>query len=155
MTLVRHAEAAGGFGSDRARRLTDAGLTQASRLAAALADVIAPQVICHSSATRTTQTAARLAGTLGVTDLRSEHTLYDAWWDDVLAYLRGLEDDVTDVIVVGHQPTIGATAAALCSDPSLSHAATASAAVMTFTGSWLDLAEGGCALAGRYRAEPR
>lgn len=150
LTLVRHAQAGSGFGHDHKRRLTAAGLRQALDLGRCLSTVIAPQVIHYSSARRTTETAHALAEHLGPCALVSVHDLYDAWWDDVVTYVRGLDPGHTDIVIVGHQPTIGACAWELTRDDSIGAVGTATALVVEWRGRWDDLAAGQCRLRARH-----
>jgi phosphohistidine phosphatase len=60
-----------------------------------------------SSARRAVQTAELVVAELEVgVELMVERALYGADPDDVIDILRGLDDDVTSVMVVGHNPTM-------------------------------------------------
>ena len=112
LLLWRHAEAKDGF-PDAERRLTPRGEQQAQRMAAWI-KAHAPKNlrIIASPATRCQQTAAalglpfetdlRLATSGNVTDLLSV-----AGWPDASAH--------DAVLIVGHQPTLGRSAALLLS----------------------------------------
>jgi len=64
-------------------------------------------VLC-SSAARALQTAELVVPALGEdVELQVERALYTADPDDVMEMLRRLEDAVSAVMVVGHNPTFG------------------------------------------------
>ena len=112
LLLWRHAEAEDGF-PDAARRLTPRGEAQAQRMAAwILAHAPKPLRIVASPATRCQQTATAL-GLPFETDQRLSTSGNAA---DLLA-VAGWPDDSPQsaVLIVGHQPTLGCTAAWLLS----------------------------------------
>jgi phosphohistidine phosphatase len=79
-----------------------------------LGKVQLPQVALVSPAARTAATAELVLGGTGTTARREcPDDLYGAEPDDVVAHLRALGDDVTSVMVVGHNPTAHALAAGL------------------------------------------
>ena len=64
-----------------------------------------------SDATRTTQTAERaLSSMTRAPAVDRRRSLYTASPDEVIGELRGVDDAVTSVMVVGHNPTAGALA---------------------------------------------
>lgn len=154
LALVRHAQAGGGFYRDKDRPLTPAGEAQALELGRRLVGTITPQVIVHSSAKRTTQTAKALAHVLKVADLRSDEGLYTDWVDDIIALIREFDDEWSDVAIVGHQPTIGETAWELTHDDATGPVATATALVLAVDGPWSEVAAGTCRLVAREHADP-
>lgn len=118
LSLVRHAEAAAtAAGSlDRHRTLTEAGRADATALGRKLAqDGQVPDLVLCSDAVRAVDTAHL------VLDGAGEHRpvvvldeLYGADPDKVLLLIReNSADDGPHVMVVGHNPTIGALAALL------------------------------------------
>jgi phosphohistidine phosphatase len=123
--LLRHAKAvtdppAGG--TDHERPLAPRG----RRDAAALGQRIGagdlgfgrdrpPQLLLASSAARTTETAGRIASTLGLSVDRRQR-LYNGSPTDVLAELRELDDGVGSVMVVGHNPATHSLALELLSE---------------------------------------
>lgn len=121
--LVRHAEAAarGPAGAaDRQRPLTEAGRTQAERLARLLGRLdLRLERLFTSPLTRAVQTAQALAGLLvpgrGLEELDA---LADAVPGAVLDGLRGrmVEDD-DPVLCVGHAPRLAELAATLMGAP--------------------------------------
>jgi len=124
LVLLRHAKAEPGKGalSDEQRPLALNGRKQASRVGMALtAAGLVPQVALVSSALRTRQTwdlaSAHLDGSAAtVLEVRDE--LYEASVRDVLGLLREVEASVRTVLVVGHEPTMAATAAYLATEGS-------------------------------------
>ena len=123
--LVRHATAvpdppAGG--SDHDRPLTPSGRRDAEalgrRLAGdrfGLAPVDLPTVALCSTARRTVQTAeAAVAAIPAELDLR--RALYRATPDELLDEVRTVDDGVSAVMVVGHNPTIHRAAVAMVAE---------------------------------------
>jgi phosphohistidine phosphatase len=126
--LLRHAKAVAdppAGGEDFERVLAPRGRRDAEALGRligpsgkglGLGKVQLPQVALVSPAARTKATAELVlqgtgAGTAAVREYPDD--LYGAEPDDVLEHLRGVSDDVTSVMVVGHNPTAHALAAGL------------------------------------------
>jgi phosphohistidine phosphatase len=106
LLVLRHGQAdnAPPGGSDADRPLSAAG----RRAAAALAPVVEqldPDLVLCSSALRTRQTAEQLALDPGV-DLRFEPGLYGAEVDELVEFVRLVDDDVATVLIVGHNPGV-------------------------------------------------
>ena len=117
LVLLRHAKAepAGGV-DDVLRPLALNGRRQAGRVGTALAhSALVPELVLCSSALRTRQTWELLAANLG--DVAPEvvvtDTLYAAGVQDVVDLVRGADSRVRTLLVVGHEPTMAATAAHL------------------------------------------
>jgi len=124
LVLLRHAKAEPGKGvlPDDRRPLALNGRKQAGRVGMALtAAGLLPQVALVSSAVRTRQTwdlaSAHLDGSSG-TALEVRDELYEASVRDVLGLLRGVEASTRTVLVIGHEPTMAATAAYLAAEGS-------------------------------------
>ena len=120
VTLVRHAQAAGAApsGRDFDRPLTEFGVTEARRTAAALlAQQGVPDLLVTSPAVRTVQTATLLQE-LAFPDipLVVEPALYLASADALLEYLRSLDDDRAHVLVLCHNPGISDCCTRLAAD---------------------------------------
>lgn len=119
LVLLRHAKAepAGGV-DDVLRPLALNGRRQAGRVGAALAhSALVPELVLCSSALRTRQTWELLAANLG--DVAPEvvvtDTLYAAGVKDVVDLVHGADSRVRTLLVIGHEPTMAATAAHLAS----------------------------------------
>jgi len=113
LVLVRHAKAeAPRFGlDDHDRALTLEGRSSSQALAAALADAgVAISLALVSSAVRTQQTWKLMEPSFPTAVSATEPTLYETHVGGVVGILRGLEEAGT-VAIVGHEPTITATAA--------------------------------------------
>ncbi|UYP18085.1 histidine phosphatase family protein [Rhodococcus sp. Z13] len=100
-------------------------------------------VLC-SPATRTRKTLAEAAVEAPVDYLES---LYGADPDTLVAAIRAVPDDVHTLLVVGHEPTLSATALGLITDHGNDAAhqvaekfPTSAVAVLTVPGSWSELA---------------
>jgi len=117
LILWRHAEAEDGT-PDHARKLTDKGIKQATKVAAFLhRQLPGEHRVLASPATRTQQTASALGKHFTLAPSIAPGASAQA----VLEAARWPEGDGT-VLVVGHQPTLGEVAARLlgCKDTSLS-----------------------------------
>lgn len=105
LLVLRHAEAGNPAGvSDVDRPLTDAGRTAA----AALADVVErldPDLVLCSVARRTQETVEQLHLDPGV-EVQLEHGLYNADVDQLLEFVRLVDDEVATVLVVAHNPGV-------------------------------------------------
>ena len=120
LVLLRHAKAEPGSDAvaDDQRPLALRGRAQAGEVGRLLgAAGLVPDVALVSMAVRTRQTwellAKQLNGRTAATEVHLEPTLYGASVADVLELVRGVEDDVRTLLVVGHEPTMAATAAHL------------------------------------------
>lgn len=120
LVLLRHAKAEPATTSDDALRpLALRGRTQAAGLSAALVALgTVPDVVLVSSALRTRQTWDLAKG--GLNGRRADgprvvvtDSLYNARVGDVLALVGELDDSVRTVLVIGHEPTMAATASFL------------------------------------------
>lgn len=153
LVLMRHAKAEhGAHGPDALRDLTEDGRDQAARAGQALAARgLVPELALVSPARRTRETWRLLAGAFALepeTDLRDE--LYGAMPGTVLETVRGLDERVRTVLVVGHEPTISRSAQLLASPDStpevLDRVAlgvpTATFAVLELPGPWVGLDPG-------------
>jgi len=116
--LLRHAKTLTNppkGGGDPERKLAPRGRRDADALGLRLGDHgdhlgfkagELPTLVLCSTATRTTQTAERvLAAMSGPPPVDHRRSLYNASPDQVIEELRTVDDDVTSVMVVGHNPT--------------------------------------------------
>ncbi|WP_402377230.1 SixA phosphatase family protein [Isoptericola rhizosphaerae] len=122
LVLLRHAKAEPGKGTvlDADRALALNGRKQAGRVGMALtAAGLVPDLTLVSSALRTRQTWELARAHLGnhgernhlAAEVRDE--LYAASIGDVLELVRGVDPRVKTLLVIGHEPTMAATAAYL------------------------------------------
>ena len=105
--ILRHAKAAPQSPRDHGRPLAARGRRQTEELAGHLAGLAErPSLVLSSSATRALETAQGLLGALGQgAELVVDPVLYEADADEVIDVVRRTDDDRTDVMVVGHNPT--------------------------------------------------
>jgi phosphohistidine phosphatase len=138
-----HAEPFATLG-DKLRPLDDLGRTQAATIGAALRDAGVNYVLT-SSAARTRQTVATMA--LGA-EVEALDALYEGGTGTVVDRIRGVDDAVTVLLVVGHNPAIAAAVYRLMdqdrSDADAmalvaTHFPTATCAELQFEGSWPEL----------------
>jgi phosphohistidine phosphatase len=117
LVLLRHAKAEPARGVDDVLRpLALNGRRQAGRVGAALAhSALVPELVLCSSALRTRQTWELLAAQLGGTTpaVVVTDTLYAAGVEEVLDMVRGADARIRTLLVIGHEPTMAATAAHL------------------------------------------
>ncbi|HSP36241.1 MAG TPA: histidine phosphatase family protein [Frankiaceae bacterium] len=108
LLVLRHGQAkdAPRGGDDIDRPLSKAGRAAAATLAHVV-QRLEPQLVLCSSALRTRQTleALELDGPNGV-DVSIEPGLYGAEVDQILEHVRGIDDDNSTVLVVGHNPGV-------------------------------------------------
>ena len=108
LILWRHAEAEDGFEDDK-RKLTAKGRKQAAKMARWLNEHLPKQYhLISSPATRTRETAVALAEKFVI----SEEIGLSASPDSILR-ASGWPRAAQPVVIVGHQPTLGMTAARL------------------------------------------
>lgn len=122
LVLLRHAKAQQDFdGPDELRALTDVGRRQSAWVGEALAVAgFVPEVALVSSAVRTRETWAFLADAFDpVPEAQFRDELYGASPGSVLEAVRGIDERIRSVLVVGHEPTISRTAALLASAESV------------------------------------
>jgi phosphohistidine phosphatase len=115
--LLRHAKASAGAPDlpDHERPLEERGADAARRMGRDLVEQgFAPAWTLCSTAIRARQTLGHLSRGLGV-ELEAEldRNLYLATADELATCIRRVPDDVTSLLLVGHNPGIGELAAAL------------------------------------------
>lgn len=161
LVVMRHAKAEQAGPTDHERPLAARGHGDAAAVGAWLRERgVEPDAALVSAALRTRETwehTARAAGwTLAPT---LDEGLYAADVDTALDLVRLLDDDVVTAVVVGHNPTMHALAHTLddgdgdveaTNEMTLGTYPTSAAAVLTFTGSWSDLAAGRASVAGYH-----
>lgn len=156
LVLVRHAKAEAPHQGldDHDRALTLEGRSSAQALAKALADAgVEIAVALVSSSVRTQQTWKLMAGAFPGAETIVDPDLYETHVGGVISRLREVGSDGV-VAVVGHEPTISASAAWLAGPGSDTKAMqrialglqTGSAALVDYDGSLADLAPHGAVL---------
>jgi phosphohistidine phosphatase len=117
LTLLRHAKSVQdpSYLVDRDRPLADRGRGDAEAMGRFFAQAeIVPDLIASSPATRARQTAELLARTAGYGGgIRWEEAVYAAGPDALLAVVRGLPDQASHALMVGHNPGFEELAALL------------------------------------------
>ncbi|GMA26275.1 phosphohistidine phosphatase [Luteimicrobium album] len=114
LVLLRHAKAEpAGSSPDHARPLALHGRAQATQVGQTLtASGLVPDVVLCSSALRTRQTWDLVAGRLpAAPSVTVDDALYELTVRGLLAVVRELPDTARTVLVVGHEPTMGAGSA--------------------------------------------
>lgn len=128
LVLLRHAKAevAGGM-VDALRPLALAGRRQCVEVGARMSAAgLVPEQVLVSSAVRTRQTweLVRTAlGDLPEPEVAVVDELYHAGISDVLDLVRAVDERVATVLVVGHEPTMSATASSLAHPHDPAHSA--------------------------------
>jgi phosphohistidine phosphatase len=126
VVLLRHAKAeTPGDGPDFTRTLADRGRSDADAAGAWLADEgLWPDLVLCSPANRTRETWHLVAIAMATAkpdgpapEVRYEQGLYDGGRTEVFDLLRGLNEDVRTVLVVGHNPTMSDVSLLLRPDP--------------------------------------
>ncbi|MER5967554.1 histidine phosphatase family protein [Streptomyces sp. NPDC002057] len=152
IVLLRHAKADWNQESDHERPLAERGRADAPVAGRRLAETgIAFDLALCSTATRTRETWK-----LAVQELPQrpktvyEDRLYEASLGELIALLNETSEDVSDILVIGHNPGMHALTDALAGKAEGDHLArvnrsgfpTSAFAVLTFTGSWKSLEHG-------------
>jgi phosphohistidine phosphatase len=109
--LLRHGEAEFGAGPDGdiSRKLTVRGINQLSRLANHLkAKQIVFDLVLSSNAKRTQQSAEILTQSVSAKKIQFLRELYEADAHQMLDFIQQSESEVTNLLIVGHNPTISA-----------------------------------------------
>jgi len=122
--VLRHAKAAAALpdGDDHSRYLTRRGRRQAEAANRFLSEVRAggaavPRLVLCSSAARALQTAELVLSALGTEiTLEVERDLYRADAGKLIERLRRVDDEVSSVMVVGHNPAFAELALLLLSE---------------------------------------
>lgn len=111
LILMRHGHAEEGR-HDYERRLSEAGRNAARQAGLALAHTgFSPEHVLTSPAARAHETAELVARACDFAGpLQAERSLYVAEEDAYLSALRGLPEQVSRVLLVGHNPTASALA---------------------------------------------
>lgn len=151
LVLLRHAKAEHSASlEDHLRPLALTGRRQASEVGTGMgAAGLVPDLVLVSSALRTRQTWDLVRAGLGLpADVaRVSDELYAAGVRSLIGLLREVEEQAATVLVVGHEPTVSQTAAALAG-PGSDDAATARVrvgvptatySVLEVDGAWADL----------------
>ena len=101
-----------------------------------------------SDATRAQQTFAEISQRVSIRESWFDRSFYNADEEDILTLARTFEGE--HVLIVGHEPTISGVGYVLACEDDRSEVAhgvpTATALILTFDGSWEDLAPSSCAL---------
>jgi phosphohistidine phosphatase len=155
LVLLRHAKSAYPDGvADHDRPLASRGKREAGSAGEWLrANLPAIDAVLCSTATRTRQTLARTGIDAPV---RYDDRLYDASPGMVIEQINGVADDVSVLLVVGHEPTMTQLALGLANPSTVNADAaerisakfpTSAMAVLRLNGSWTDLELGSVQLA--------
>ncbi len=119
--LLRHAKAVLSEDGvdDRPRALAELGHQQMAALLEALRDdKFAPELALVSPSRRTLETLDHLRPRLAAARIQTRDDLYLAPAAGLLAILRGLDENVREVLLIGHNPGLHELAAALLSPDS-------------------------------------
>ena len=156
LVVMRHAKAEQDGPTDFERPLADRGRRDAAAAGSWLAEQgLAPDHALVSAARRTQETWAALASGAGwELEPELDRGLYAAGPESAIDIIRLTSDDVSSLVVVGHNPTM-AYLAQLLDDGSGDVAAaaamagdfpTSAVAVFSYDGSWADLGQGSAGL---------
>lgn len=110
LVLLRHAKAENPIGTpDDRRPLSARGHADAQAAGAWLASRHVPELVLCSPTKRTRQTWHAVAANLPAQsdpEVRYERRLYFGGADDLLQVVREVEDSVSTVLIIGHNPTL-------------------------------------------------
>ncbi|MCC3775295.1 histidine phosphatase family protein [Streptomyces sp. UNOB3_S3] len=152
IVILRHAKAEWSDGDDHDRPLADRGRKDAPAAGRWLAGSgVTPGLALCSTAARTRETWK-----LAVSELPArprtvyEERMYEASLGELIALLNETSDEVSDLVLIGHNPGMHALADALAGEAdgdllarmNRSGFPTAAIAVLSFTGSWKSVEHG-------------
>ena len=149
LILVRHAKAEYGAIQDAERSLTKTGQRQALQLGLELAQRLDRlDLMIISPAKRAQQTAEPLIGSLLPRSYCQEDVIYSGGPQQWLDLIHLIDESVTSMMIVGHEPTVSALAYGLDGESALARqisfgVSTATAVILEVVGSWKELASGG------------
>lgn len=107
LVLVRHSKAAHDAPTDLERPLTSKGRGMAEELARELASRLpGTSLLLVSPAERARQTARPMRSHLDPDQVRVEPEIYHEGPNGILGLLTELDESVSTVVVVGHEPTV-------------------------------------------------
>ncbi|GAA3792014.1 histidine phosphatase family protein [Sphaerisporangium flaviroseum] len=151
LILLRHAKAAHVPGlADRERPLTDRGEQDAGRAGQALKRMgLSPDLVLCSPSMRTRQTAElALAALAPQAPVHLDSEIYEAYPDELLELIGRTDDEVSTLLLVGHNPGVHELVMnlSLTSDEAFPPGAFA----VLETGAWADLGPGDGRLVSRW-----
>jgi phosphohistidine phosphatase len=151
--LLRHAKSSWDDPAlaDHDRPLAPRGLKASERIAEHMRRTeIAPELVLCSTALRARQTLAALLPVLGSdVEIRLEDELYEAGRHEVLARVRQVDDAVSSLLVIGHNPALHELALFLSGRADvLDRFPTGALATLAFASDWAALDEDGAELQG-------
>lgn len=109
LLIIRHARAEMVAKSDMARRLSEEGMADAAALGCKLHEAgITADIIVSSPAVRAETTARLIARGINYPEnaIVSEKFLYHAHPEEIISFIRHLDDQVGSLIIVGHNPAL-------------------------------------------------
>lgn len=161
--ILRHAKAqADSPAGDFARSLTATGREQAGDVGAALLEQkLIPQSIYSSTAKRALQTAELICEQLVIDkhDIARRDELYLADTETFLSLFHDINDRISRVLIVGHNPALEdlvedmSQAAFISDQPNGKKLLPASMVVLEFDGNWAELRTGDCELKQRLHGK--
>jgi phosphohistidine phosphatase len=145
LIVLRHAKAAAGPGlADIDRPLNERGRRDAAATGEWLRNGgLAPDAVLCSTAVRTRQTLAGLA--LATGEVRYESRIYDNDPDVLLDLVRGTDDEVRRLLLIGHNPSVHQLVHDLTGGGPKDFP-TSALAVIDVPGTWGDIRVGGAEL---------
>ena len=150
--VLRHAKSDWTTGvEDFYRPLTNRGRRDARAVGGRLAEFDIDLVLC-SAARRTEETWEQAClGGAKASRFDSRREFYDTWHQVILNEMAHLDDSVSTLVIVNHQPLVSNLVVALAewsvaTERVAHHFPTAGLARLSFQGGWAALADGDCVL---------
>lgn len=114
LVLVRHAKAVAAAATDEQRPLADRGHRDAAAAGRWLAEIgIEPDLAVVSSATRARETWTDIAEALAGHEVQVDGRIYDNTVGVLLEVIGEVSDDITTLVLVGHNPSMHGLAVTL------------------------------------------
>ncbi len=143
--IIRHAQAVSGLHqSDAERNLTPVGVQQANSVGKFLKSKgIFPDVILSSPAMRALETASQIATQLKIdaTTIKVNQTIYSSSKLEILKLINELDSLVSNVMIVGHFPTIVELYSYLTNGEEIAAMDTSEIRALVFEIPWSELSE--------------
>lgn len=115
--LLRHGEASNAANTDKARPLTDQGKSDTIALGKYLCSKkYEPELCMVSTATRTQQSFENICANAKIDKVQHKDEIYSASRGQLFSMLQDIDDTVSSVLLIGHNPAIYELAAMLAAN---------------------------------------
>jgi len=145
LTILRHGEAEIGHisSSDFTRRLSNEGIQKIK----GITEIVKKRntgfdLLIKSPSTRTVETANLLLEQISIPTVIIEQSIYESSLDNLINILRELPMDVSNALLVGHNPALSALVAYLTHDDDINLSPGTMVRMEVFVGHWDHISQG-------------